>query len=492
MTQARGKDAFPQHQRQTVAAIDLGAESCRVSLLRWNGLQPEMILVRRFSNGPTQRGGELRWDLDAICAGIEDGLRQSSALAAHGIDSIAVDGWAVDYVRLNGDGETTAPPFCYRDPRTIAAEKKAHGKISARRLYELTGVQNLRFNTVYQLYADGLSGANANAPWISLPEYILYKLGGCRVSEYTNATHTGLIDARNKSWCEEIFAALNLDISAAPEIVASGTKIGKLAGPLAKLPAFRNTLLIAPACHDTASAIAGISLHGDEWAYISSGTWSLVGTVLPKACIGDDAFEHGFTNLGTAGGQICFHTNVNGMWLMKQCLEHWQEHDLSLELDAIIAEAEKLPPPDGLLRVDDPELLLPSNMPQRINRQRQQNGLAALPETPSAAPVYANLIFHSLAARYAEILSSVSAITGRKLREVAITGGGSRNRFLNRLTEEATGLRVSVEHAECSTTGNFAIQLAALNRIEQNASRLTDDEIHSWTCLLKDINCILP
>jgi rhamnulokinase len=485
-------EALPsQRQRCTVVAIDLGAESCRVSLLRWNGPLPEMVIVYRFPNGPVQHGNELRWNLDAIEAGVEEGLRRSAALAPEGIDAVAVDGWAVDYVRLDREGRAIAAPFCYRDERTVAAEEKAHREISVEKLYKLTGVQNLRFNTVYQLYADRLSGAYADVPWINLPEYVLHKLGGRRVSEYTNATHTSLVDVQTKSWCEEIFAALDLDIFSAPELVLPGTEIGKLSGTLANLPAFRDTRLIAPACHDTASAIAGISTSGSEWAYISSGTWSLVGTVLPSACTGNGAFEHGFTNLGAAGGKICFHTSVNGMWLIKQCMLHWLEQGHSLEIDEIIAAAEKLPPPAAVLRVDDPELLLPGNMPERINKQRRRHGSAAISESPSAAPVFANLIFHSLAARYAEVLSSLSAITGRTLHEICIVGGGSRNQFLNRLTEEASGLRVSVGHVESSTIGNFAIQLSALNR-QERSTPLSAREISSWTQVLNGAKCVVP
>lgn len=476
-------------EQPIVVAIDLGAESCRVSLLRWNDHRPEVVIVHRFPNGPTQRGNELRWDMDAIWDGIEEGLRRSADLASGEIASIAVDGWAVDYVLLDDEGQASAPPFCYRDLRTVVAEEEAHRKISVERLYALTGVQRLRFNTIYQLYADKLSGKSTSTPWINLPEYILYRLGGRRVSEYTNATHTGLVNIRTKTWCEEIFAALELDITAAPELVSPGTEIGKLRGPLASLPAFQNTLLIAPACHDTASAIAGIPASGSEWGYISSGTWSLVGAVLPVACTSADAYEHNFTNLGAAGGEICFHTNVNGMWLIKQCMSYWCEQDHSLEIEAVVAAAEKLAPPDALLQVDDPELLLPGNMPQRINRQRRRYKLAELTESPSAAPVFANLIFHSLAARYAEVLSSVREITGRELREIYVVGGGSRNRFLNRLTEETTGLRVSPGHVESSTIGNFSIQLAVLNRQGAPASPSAED-INSWALMFKDAEFI--
>lgn len=465
-------------QHRVVVAIDLGAESCRVSLLRWNGDLPEVTLAHRFPNGPIQHGNHLRWDLDAIWSGINEGLHRAAALAPEGIDSIGVDGWAVDYVRLGPDGQPLAPPFCYRDPRNAAAEAQALQKISAERLYQLTGIQSLRLNTVYQLCADNAAGISPSAQWINLPEYILCRLGGRKVSEYTNATHTGLVDLKTKNWCPEIFSALGLDLDAAPELVPSGTDIGRFSGPLAALPAFRNTRLIAPACHDTASAIAGIPAGNGNWAYISSGTWSLVGSVLPRACAENSARECGFTNLGAAGGGVCFHVNVNGMWLLSQCMKRWREQGASIDLDSLIAAAEKLPPPDPLLQVEDPQLLLPGDMPHRINLQRQRLGLAALPESPASAPAVASLIFHSLAARYAEILSALPTRPG----EVFIVGGGSRNQFLNRLTAEASDLRVSVGHVESSTIGNFAIQLAALNESTQP----TAENIAYWARVLKE------
>jgi rhamnulokinase len=492
MKEAASPETLPPHDPRAVVAVDLGAESCRVSLLRWNQHHPEILIVQRFPNGPVQRGAELHWDLDAIWAAVQHGLAKCAALAPEGIASVAVDGWAVDYVRLNQKGNAVAPPFCYRDMRTEAAAKEVHQKISMERLYELTGVQYLRFNTLYQLYADKLSGHGSNAPWINLPEYVLHKLGARRVSEYTNATHTGLVDVRSREWCEEIFLILGLEIATAPELVLPGTVIGELNGHLTELPTFRDTRLIAPACHDTASAIAGIPKDGNNWAYISSGTWSLVGTVLPRACIENEAYKHNFTNLGAAGGNICFHTSVNGMWLIKQCLQFWSEQGHSLEISEVIAAAERLPAPVKFLNVDDPELLLPGKMPARINHQRRRDGLEALSESPSAAPMYASLIFHSLADRYAQVLSNLRDVTGHELHEIYVVGGGSRNDFLNRLTKASTGLRVTPGHVESSTIGNFAIQLAALNQAKHEEPAPSADEVCRWTQVLENIACVDP
>ncbi len=273
---------------RALVAVDLGAESCRVSLLRWVEGSAQISLVHRFPNGPVQRdgpdGSSLRWDLPMIEAGVEAGLRRCAEIAVEGIRSIAVDGWAVDYVRLGDGGAGMGPvlgdPFCYRDLRTAEAESWLHARVSPERLRAITAVQPSRINTLYQLVADRQAGLEAGAGWLNLPEYLLFRLGGRKVSEQTMAAHGQLVDAAAGTWSDEIFAVAGIERAGAAELVEPGTDLGRLAGPLAELAAFSETRLIAPACHDTASAIAGIPAVGDDWAYISSGTWSLVGTLV--------------------------------------------------------------------------------------------------------------------------------------------------------------------------------------------------------------------
>ena len=447
-------------------AVDLGAGSCRVSLLRWADGVPDVAVVHRFPNAPVQDGDALRWDLDAICEGVDHGLRLCAELCSERRDgpitSIGVDGWGVDYVRLKDSGLPYAPPFCYRDPRNEAAEAAVHAKIGQARLYELTGLQRLRFNTIYQLYADKQGGVSDGLPWLNLPEYVLHRLGARRVSEYTNATHTGLIDLRTRSWSTEIFNALGFDRSAAPELVSPGNDLGPIRGPLAALPAFQGTRLIAPACHDTASAIAAIAHEGDDWAYLSSGTWSLLGTLQAAPLNSEAAYRDNFTNLGAAGGGICFHKSVNGMWLIQQCLDDWARQGHVRRLPELIAEAEQIEAPDSLLDVDHPDLMLPGEMPKRINARRLEAGLPSIPESPAGAPLLASLIFHSLAARYAQVLKDLAEVTGRTFGTLHIVGGGGRNALLNRLTAKSTGLELQCGHVESSTIGNLAIQMAVL------------------------------
>jgi rhamnulokinase len=473
----------PEDTRALIA-VDLGAESCRVSLLRWVNGEPVIRLVHRFANAPRQTGLGLCWDLNMIEAGLDHGVRECAAIATEGVRSIAVDGWAVDYVRLDADGAPLADPFCYRDERTLKAERALHRKCGPDRLRELTGIQLLRINTLYQLYADKQQKLPEGSQWLNLPEYILARWGGARVAEHTNATHSQMVELYHPEWCREIFFAAQLDLASAPKIVPPGTELGRLTGPLAELPALADTVLIAPACHDTASAIAGIPATGNDWAYISSGTWSLVGTLLEQPRNGEEAREENFTNLGAVGDRICFHKNVNGMWLIKQCIDKWAAHGRVWSVPDLVAAAEKVAKPHGVLDVDESDLLLSGQMPQRINAQRIRKGYEPLDESAGNAPEFASLIFHSLAARYAKVLDRIAFHSGKKLKRLFVVGGASQNEFLNRLTREATGLEVFRGSPESSTVGNFAVQLAALEGGRDSMTGAYAEQVSRWAGLL--------
>lgn len=436
---------------RALIAVDLGAESCRVSLLRWKDGKPAMELVHRFGHQPQSAEGGLRWDFSGIVAGVEEGLERCAGIATEGVRSIAVDGWAVDYVRLDEAGKAIAEPFCYRDPRNHQAEVALHQRITRERLRELSGVQLQPINTIYQQHADHLN--DAHAAWLNLPEYLLYLWGGRPVAERTNATHTAMVGLDGQ-WCKEVFDAAGIRVEDAPQLVEAGTIVGTYNGAIAKL---QGVALIAPCCHDTASAVAGIPAEGEDWAYISSGTWSLVGTVLDRPCNTADAARENFTNLGAAGGRVLFHKGINGMWLLQQSMRTWQMTDVA----GLIEQARKA---DGfaaseLIDVDDPVLSDPGDIPARINAQRAARELGAITDPVQMT----RLIFESLAARYASVLQSIAEMTGKRFSRIYIVGGGSQNTLLNSLTEAATGLRVVRGAVESSTLGNFALQLAALD-----------------------------
>ena len=461
-------------------AIDLGAESCRVSLLRWLGGNPSIDVIHRIPNGPLHRGTSLHWPLDSILAGIEEGLRKAAQAAPEGIGSIAVDSWGVDYVRLASDGTPLREPFCYRDERTITTKEAADLVLPPLELYQRTGALPLRINTVYQLLADPANGIDSHAPWVTMPEFVLHWLGGRRVAEYTHATHTGLVNLKTGDWDSELFRMLDLPLDAAPRIVRAGTVVGRLQGPLATLEAFRETLLIAPACHDTASAIAGIPTSLSTTAYICSGTWSLVGTLSDMPVTTQSAFDARYTNLGAATGDLCFHTLVNGMWLLKQCMESWNAAGRVWHIEDLIAQAATSGFP-GVINVDAEPLLLDSDMPERINNQLWRRQWATIPDVEGNEPVFARVIFESLAARYASALQSLEEMLGRKMKRIHILGGASRNKLLTELTAQRTGLPIEIGEPESSTIGNFAVQLAAS---EADGQPISPDSVRKWAMAL--------
>jgi rhamnulokinase len=441
-------------------AIDLGAESCRVSLLRWRDDCPTIELIHRIPNGPVHANGSLTWPFDKILLGLEEGLRKAAEAAPEGIASIAVDGWAVDYVRLGENGQAVRNPFCYRDERTIATKQKADELAGPLWMFQHTGAQPLRINTVYQLLADQTAGFDTAAPWVGLPEYVLLRLGGRRVAEYTTATHTR---------------------ESLPPIVPAGTVLGKLQGPLSELAAYRDTDLVAPACHDTASAIAGIRSSLADTAYICSGTWSLVGTLIANPITTQEAMDASYTNQGAACDGFCFHTNVNGMWTLKQCLESWRKAGRLWELQTLIAQAAACDDFPGIVPVDAAPLLLDGDMPALLNEQLCLQGIEPVEDCAGNEPMFARIIFESLASRYASALRNLEHMLGSRLKRIHILGGGSLNQLLTRLTAERTGLPVETGNVESSTIGNFAVQLASA---EAGGGAVKAEAVRRWAHLM--------
>ena len=423
------------------------------------------------------RGASLHWPIDAIRAGLEEGLRKAAMAAPEGIASIGVDSWGVDYVRLAADGRPLREPYCYRDERTIASKEAADKVIVPFDLYQATGVFPMRLNTVYQLLADPAAGIDASAPWIMMPEYILHWLGGRRVSEYTHATHTGLVDLKTGDWSREVFAELGLSMEAAPPIVRAGTVVGRVRGPLAALDAFRETELILPACHDTASAIAGIPTDLSSGAYISSGTWSLVGTLTKVAVTTRQAFDSGYTNLGAATGDLMFHCLINSMWVLKQCMDGWAAEGRAWKIEEIVQQAGEVNVSTGLLDMDAEALMLDTEMPRRINNELTRLGFDPIADVAGNEPIFARTIFESLSVRYAAALASLEKMLERRLSAIHMLGGANRNKLLVRLTEERTGLPVEIGETESTTIGSLAVQLAAS---DSGGEAIRPEAVRAW------------
>jgi rhamnulokinase len=474
-------------QQAARVAIDLGAESCRVSLLRWIDGQPNIEVIHRIPNGPVHRGNSLHWALGAILAGLEDGLRKAAAAAPEGIASIGADSWSVDYVRLGPDGKMLREPFCYRDERTIATREAANRIISPFAMYQRTGAYPHNLNSVYQLMADPAAGIDSRALWVMFPEFVLYWLSGKRVAEYTNATHTGLVNLKTGTWDADLFKMLGLSVEAAPPLVSTGTVLGPLQGPLRELDVFRSTQIIAPATHDTASAIAGIPGDLSAAAYISSGTWSLVGTVTQTPVTTQHAFDAGYTNIGAAGGELLFHSLINSMWLLKKCMDAWAEAGRPWAIEKIVEAAAACNAGTGVLDMDAAPLMLDTNMPQRINSELKRLGFDEIPDVAGNEPIFARTIFESLAIRYASATANLEKMLGRRLERIHMIGGATRNKLLIGLTEQRTGLPVEIGETESSTVGNLSTQLAAS---ESAGQRVTPAAIRKWAKILcRHQNC---
>ena len=468
-------------QEPARVAIDLGAESCRVSLLRWTGNQPSIEVVHRIPNGPVHRGNSLHWDLERILAGLEEGLRKAAALAPEGIATIGVDSWGVDYVRVGQDGRPIHQPFCYRDERTVSSKEAADKVIRPAELYKRTGAFPTRINTIYQLLADPVSGIDSHANWVMMPEFVLTWLGAQRVSEYTHATHTGFVDVKTGDWSREIFNELGLAVEAAPPIVRAGTFVGQVQGPLAELDAYENARLVVPACHDTASAIAGIPKDMSATAYISSGTWSLVGALTSIPVTTQAAFDAGYTNLGAATGDLMFHNLVNSMWVLKQCMDSWAAQGRPWKIEDIVQAASECEPHPGKLDMDAEVLMLDTEMPQRINGELTRLGYEPIEDVAGNEPKFARLIFECLAARYAEAILNLEIMLNRKFEAIHMLGGANRNKLLVQLTEQRTGLPVEIGETESTTIGNLAVQLAATDADGRPASA---ESIREWARVL--------
>jgi rhamnulokinase len=448
---------------RNVVAVDLGAESGRLVLCRWNGSDGSLEEIHRFPNGPKQVDKHLVWDVDRLWNEIQQGLSKAAAKTGGQVDSVGVDGWGVDYALLDGAGNRIGQSFCYRDARNVPAMEKTFTKISRQRLYEITGIQMLPFNTVHQLVAhveEFPEDWNRAAFWLNLPEYFQYRLTGVAAAEYTEASTTQMLDVRKRTWSQELASALGLDLAKFPSIVQAGTVLGKIRPEISQATGLTNTQVITPACHDTGSAVAGIPFSHEESAFISSGTWSLVGTVLLHPVVSGDGQGKTFTNEGGVAGSIRFLQNVIGLWLLQECLREWNSQGLHLTPADLAAKCLETPPDGPYFYADETRYLAPGNMVERINAGLRDAGFAEEKRPPELAAI----IFRSLARRYAEVVGEMGRLTGKSIKRICIVGGGVKNEALNRLTELVTGIPVVRGPSESTAAGNLAVQIAALEK----------------------------
>jgi rhamnulokinase len=447
----------------TMAAVDLGAQSGRVAVGRFDGERLDVTEVHRFPNAPVAEGATLHWDIDRLYRETFDGLRAAGAEGG-AVDSIGVDSWAVDFGLVDAHGRLVADPVAYRDARRAAAVDDVLAKVPARELYERTGIQIIPINTIFELAAmaadadPGLAGAET---LLMIPDLVNNRLAGTRVSEYTNATTTQCLDAASGTWAEDILERLAVPARILPELVRPGTVLGSLTPSASGETQLGGARVVAVASHDTASAVAAIPLRGAASAYISAGTWSLVGVEVDRPLIDDRTFAANLTNEGGVGGTFRLLRNVTGLWLLHECRRAWAESGDAYTFDELVALAGDAPALQALIEPNDPVFAAPGDMPGRIRDFCAATG-QILPWDVGAV---ARCILESLALKHAQTLGVLGDATGVAPAEIHIVGGGARNALLCRFTADAAGLPVVAGPEEATLLGNLLVQAIALGEI---------------------------
>jgi rhamnulokinase len=430
------------------AAIDLGAESGRVVLGRFDGKRVALDVVHRFPNRPVHLPDGMRWNLLHLFTEALEGLRGRRP------DGIGVDAWGVDYALLDGANRVLGLPFHYRDPRTRGMVELAHARVPRDELYAVTGIQTIPINTIFQLLADEGSAALAGAERIALvPDLFALWLTGTLANESTAASTTGLLDARTATWARDLIERLGLPAAPfAGDPVEPGTTLGPV---LAHHEGIAGVTVHAVAGHDTASAFAAAPLRSERAAILSSGTWSLLGLELDGPVLDDRAGGYNLTNERGIEGTIRLLRNVMGLWLVQECRRSWARSGEPLEYAQLADLAAAAPAGGPLFDPDRPELLTPGDMPSR---------LGALCGS-SDRQVLLRAIFESLACKYRFVLDEIERVTGRAVDTVHVIGGGARNAFLCRLTADVTRRTVLAGPVEAAALGNVLVQLHAFGDV---------------------------
>ena len=433
-------------------AIDLGATSGRVILATINGGKIEMEEVHRFPDTIIQMQGHFYWDLPAIYKSVIEGLRKVAERGVK-VESIGIDTWGVDFAFFGSDGELLRLPYCYRDPHTVGAPDEFFKRMPRKELYEKTGIQIMNFNSVFQL--DTLRRNNCSAmaaadKILFIPDALAYLLTGEQITEYTIASTAQMIDPRTKQWDADILSLLGLTPEHFGPITMPGEQIGLLTEEVQSLTGFGAVPVVAVASHDTGSAVAGTQLDGDDAAYLSSGTWSLMGIESKEPIISERSFALNFTNEGGIEGTIRVLKNICGMWLLERSRTEWDE----MSYGDLIAAADEAEPFRSLINPDAACFANPKSMTEAIKEYCEATGQPV----PASVGEFVRCIFESLALRYRQVVDMLNKFSPKPLSRMYVIGGGARNNMLNQYTANATGLHIETGSAEATALGNVMMQ----------------------------------
>ena len=444
---------------RTYLAFDLGAESGRALMGRLQSDALSVEEIHRFPNEPVTYNGELHWDVARLWLEVQRALALASSVDGGKLDGIGVDMWGVDYALLGERGTLLDNPFHYRDARTDGMMERVFARVSPGEVYERTGIQLMQINTLYQLYAASLKKPKLlelAEKLVTMPDLFNFWLTGVQACEFTNATTTQLYDPRKKDWSTELLGKLGLPTHFLAPVIQPGTVLGGLAPNVAREAKIGPVPVIAPACHDTGSAVAALASTGES-AFISSGTWSLLGTETREPVINAEAQRLNFTNEGGVCGAFRLLKNIMGLWLLQGCRRDWKSPARDLGYAELAELARSSPPFRSLVDPDHPSFLHPASMTEAIARFCE----ASRQPAPRDPPECARAVLESLALKYRFALESLENLTGRTYREIRVVGGGARNEMLNQFTAEATGRPVFAGPVEATALGNLGMQILA-------------------------------
>ena len=444
-------------------AIDLGAESGRVVAGLWNGKTLRLEEVHRFPNGPVYLGDSLRWDVVRLWAEIENGLTLAARKYGKSIVSVGADTWGVDYVLLDRHDEMLGQPYAYRDARTNGMMEKAFRKVPRAEIFAQTGLQFMQFNSLFQLLAHKQATRGlleATDCLLFMPDFVHWALCGSRVAEFTIASTSQCLHPLTRNWATGLLKKFGLPTHIFPKILPPGTRLGALRPGVADRTGLRKVNVVAPPAHDTAAAVAGVPTANTgkaNWAYLSSGTWSLMGVEVKKASLSARTQELNLTNEGGLDGTYRLLKNIMGLWLVQQCKRAFDARGRKYEYGQLAQMAAKAPALRSIVNPDDSRFLNPPDMPKAIQdfcRETKQ-------PVPKTEGELVRCAYESLALKYREVLGWLEELTGNPIEVIHIVGGGSKSRILNQFAADACQRPVITGPVEATAMGNLLVQVRA-------------------------------
>jgi rhamnulokinase len=446
-------------------ACDLGADSGRLMLGTLDHGKIVLEELHRFPNGPVKTAGALHWNIDGLFNELKAGLKKAAARRLP-IAGISTDSWGVDYVLYDGGGRILQPVWHYRDARTAIGVANVRARVSWPAIYAKTGIQFMALNTIYQLAAEPPERLAGAKQLLLIGDAFNYFCSGVARNEVSLASTTQLYNPQTRTWSKKLFSALGLREELFAPICPSGTRLGPLKKTLADEVGLPQIEVIASCSHDTGAAVAAVPAAGENWAYLSSGTWSIMGVEWPQPVITEQGRDLGFTNEIGYGNTVRLLKNIIGLWLVQECRRHWAKEGKQYDFTALEQLAAAAPPFVSIINPNDKRFLSPDDMPEKIAAFCREAGQPV----PADHGAYMRCIYESLALLYRVVLRRLEQLTGKKIERLHIVGGGSQAGTLNQFAANALQIPVLAGPTECTATGNILIQAIALGHLPSHAA----------------------